>query len=318
MRHRRQRLRLDREPLRSDGAVGQLGATAAPRRNSVSTPIHPLATSLLELQRLAGNRAVAAEIGSWRNGRVVIGVSNVDLKAHPSQPPNGVREIRESRGGGGLLGRTVASIDPAPPLLRADTPAKVDSGWTCQAIPARAPEPYLEEWWPTAGRHEMYPHVYLDVSKEWEERLKAGEDEHVGDHTLGWQLTWGTVSEAIADLARVPGPVQPTEEAARTDLWKRFSAALPPDLRPQGNAPTDDAQTAQWGFAPSTSLFRRLFLGTKARDQRGWHTTTSELGRQEGQDGKDEIRHVAGDTRIGEVSSEDLIGEIRRAATGTR
>jgi hypothetical protein len=308
MRNRGQRLRLDREQQTSGLATGRLDATAAPQRDSVSTAIHPMAASLLDLQRLAGNRAVAAEIGSWRNGRVVIGVSNVDLKAHPSQPPNGVREIRESRGGGGLLGRTVASIDPAPPLLRADAPTKVDKGWTCQAVPARAPEPYLEEWWPTAGLHEMYPHVYLDVSKEWEDRLKAGEDEHVSDHTLGWQVTWGTVSQTIADLAAAPGPVQPTEEAARTDLWKRFGAALPADLRPKGNAPSDDAQTAQWGFESSTSLFRRLFMGTKARDQRGWHTTTSELDRQEG---NDEIRHVAGDTQIGTVSSEDLIGELR-------
>ena len=301
MRNRGQRLSTDRQALGSNLGSGRSSSTAG----------HPITTSLLDLQRLAGNQAVAAEIGSWRNGRVVIGVSNVDLKAHPSPPPNGVRAIRESRGGGGLLGRTVASIESAPPLMHADAPVKVDKGWTSQAIPARAPEPYLEEWWPTAGRHEMYPHVFLDVSQEWEDRLKAGEDEHASDHTLGWQVTWGTISRTIAELAKAPGPAQATEEAARADLWKRFRAALPADLRPNGDTPSDDAQTAQWGLEPSTSLFRRLFMGTKARDQRGWHTTTSELDHQ---DGNDEIRHVAGETRIGQVSSEDLIAELRAKA----
>ena len=303
MRTRGQRLRLDRE----QATTGSAPAAA----RSPGPAAHPLASSLLELQQLAGNRAVAAEIGSWRNGRVVLGASSVDLKAHPSPPPDGVRKIRESRNGGGLLGRTVASIDPTPPLLRPTAPVKVDGGWTTQAVPARAPEPYLETYWPTAGRHEMYPHVFLEVSAEWEDRLKAGEDEHVSDHTLGWKLTWGAISDAIAELARAPGPPQPNEEAARKDLWTRFKAALPPDLRPRGAEPADDAQTTVWGFSPSTTVFQRLFGATKARDHRGWHTTTSELDHQTGDD---EFRQVDGTTRIGEVSSEDLLAEIRARA----
>jgi hypothetical protein len=123
MRARGQRLRLDRAQ-----ATSLSDPMTAPPHGPVGSGVHPLATSLLELQRLAGNRAVAAEIGSRRNGRVVLGVSNVSLKEHPSAPPDGVRQIRESRNGGGLLGRTVASIDPSPPLLRAQTPVKVDHG----------------------------------------------------------------------------------------------------------------------------------------------------------------------------------------------
>lgn len=307
MQTRGHRLRLDREATRSIAGPG-----TTTRRGSGSTVLHPLASSLLELQHLAGNRAVAAEIGSWRNGRVVIGASNVDIKTHPSGPPEGVRKIAESRGAsGGLLGRTVSSIDPSPPLLRAEAPVKVDHGWTCQPKPTRAPEPYLESWWPTAGRHEEHPHVYLDISSEWEGRVKAGEEEHISDHTLAWQVTWAKVSETIGDLAKAPGPVQPTEDAARQDLWKRFAAALPADMRPEGAEPTDEAQNAAWGFDESTSLFKRLFAATAARDHRGWHTTTSELDHMSG---KDEIRIVGGQTRVGEVSSEDLIAEKRGAA----
>jgi hypothetical protein len=309
MRTRGQRLRLQQEQMSS------VPGSMTMDRRPVGSSTHPLASSLLELQHLAGNRAVSAQIGSWRNGRVVIGASNVDIKTHPSGPPDGVRKIRESRNGGGLLGRTVASIDPSPPMLRAEAPVKVDHGWTCQSIPVRTPEPYLETYWPTAGRHEMYPHVFLDVSAEWEDRLKAGEAEHVSDHTLGWQVTWGNVSEAIGNLAQAPGPVLPTEEAARKDLWTRFVAAVPADLRPKGAEATDEAQKAEWGFEPSTSLFKRLFGATKARDQRGWHTTTSELDHKTGDD---EFRTVGGATRIGEVSSEDLIGEIRGATAKGR
>jgi hypothetical protein len=66
MRTRGQRLRLNREQVTSVS-----DPMMASQHGSVGSGIHPLATSLLDLQRLAGNRAVAAEIGSWRNGRVV-------------------------------------------------------------------------------------------------------------------------------------------------------------------------------------------------------------------------------------------------------
>ncbi|MGH2465472.1 MAG: hypothetical protein ACRDGI_08425 [Candidatus Limnocylindrales bacterium] len=309
MRSRGQRLQLDRDQ------VGPVGQSAGRSSALVMPSLHANAMSLLDLQRLAGNQAVAAEIGAWRNGRMVIGVSGVDLKTHPSDPPGGVRAIRESRGGGGLLGRTVASIDQAAPLLRAAPATKTDKGWTAQAHPTRVPEPYLEQWWPTAGRHEMFPHVYLDVSAEWEGRIKAGEDEHARDHTVGWQVTWGAVGEAVNELAKAPGPILPTEEAATTDLWKRFKAALPADLRPRGDEPSDEAQQAIWGFDPKTTIFRRLFGATTARDTRNWHTTTSELDHQ---DGQDEIRQVAGDVHINETSSEDLIAEFRAKAAGGR
>jgi len=310
MRHRGQRLRLQREQASRTGVASRSFGVGTQAGGPLTSRVRSEAASVLDLQARAGNRAVAARVGSWRNGRVVIGASNV-LNVHPMGPADGVRKIRESRGGGGLLGRTVASIDPVPPLLRPEAPAKTDAGWTTRAIPAPAPEPYLEEYWPTAGRHEMYPNIYLDVSPEWEERIKAGEDEHVADHMLGWRSTWATVADAIGELSKAPGSPKATEDAARADLWKRFVCALPADLRPAGAQPTDEAQTARWGFEPSTTMFRRLFEATVARDRSGWHTTTSELDHAEG---PNEYRQVAGDTHIGETSSEDLIGQARAKA----
>ncbi len=96
-------------------------------------------------------------------------------------------------------------------------------------------------------------------------------------------------------------------------MWRRFVGSLPADLRPKGHEPTDEAQTAVWGFEPRTTTFRQLFDATTARDHRGWHTTSSDLDHMEG---PDEVRHVAGATaRIGEVSSDDLIAEFRGRAT---
>ncbi len=286
----------------------QRSRTGAIRAGAIGTE----ASSILDLQRKAGNQAVAAEIGAWRNGRKVVGVADAGVTLHPSAPPDGVRQIREGRGGGGLLGRTIASIDPSAPLLRAEAPVKTDGGWTARAAGVRVPEPYLEEFWPTAGRHEQYPHVFLDVSRDWEQQLHAGEDEHAADHTTAWQATWGVVGEAINRLAKAPGKPQPTEDAARADLWTRFVGCLPADLRPKGSEPTDEAQNAAWGFDPKTTLFRRLFDATRVRDTRGWHTTGSELDHM---DGSDEIRTVSANTsQIGTVSSADLIAELRGGA----
>lgn len=304
MRSRGQRLR-----RRAEAASVATGLAGDIRRGGADVGTE--ARSILDLQRRAGNRAVASQVGAWRDGRVVIGTAET-VVAHPSGPPDGVRQIRESRGGGGLLGRTVASIDPSPPLLRAEAPTKTAAGWTARAAPVRVPEPYVEEYWPTAGRHEMFPHVHLEVSRDWADQLHAGEDEHVSDHMAAWRATWGVVGDAINDLAKTPGAPQPSQDAARHDLWKRFCHALPPDLRPKASEPDDAAQTAVWGYDPATTLFRRLFEATRLRDQRGWHTTGSELDHLEG---RDEVRTVSAMTsQFGAVSTADLLAEVRGGA----
>jgi hypothetical protein len=263
---------------------------------------------LLELQRLAGNQAVVAAIGSWRNGRIVMGVEHSDLKLHPSAPPDGLGKMRALKNGQGILGLTIRSIEPSPPLLRPEAPVQTEAGWTCKTRKTRVPEPYFEVYWPTKGRHAVSPGITLDVGADWDAKLKQGEDEHVEDTTLGWQQTWGQVGAKVNELAQAPGPPKPTEAEARRDLWARFAHSLPKDLRPTGAEPSEEAQTAKWGFEPKTTLFRRLFDATVARDTRNWHLpgTTVEF------DGKNEIRSlVDGSSKIGEVKSEDLIKEIR-------
>ena len=49
-----------------------------------------------------------------------------------------------------------------------------------------------------------------------------------------------------------------TAAAAIRASWAAFRDALPPLLKPAGEEPSDDAQTARWGWEPATSAFRRL------------------------------------------------------------
>jgi hypothetical protein len=284
------------------------------------------AGTILDLQRLAGNRAVSASIASARSahadgraggsgGRAVV-VGRIKLDAKPKGPPGGLKAIREMKGGRGILCNTIASIDPSPPLMRPETPQKTEAGWTCRSRTTRVPQPYFDEYWPTAGRHTLAPHIYLDVTDEWEGKLKQGEDEHVADSTLGWEVTWGRVAKAVDALAKKPGKPQPTEEAARLDLWQRFARCLPADLRPAGASPTEEAQLARWGFEPKTTLFRVLFGATEARDLRNWHLPETDTDIV----GKDEFKTLkAGGSRIGQVTPEELIKEFRaKAAKGTK
>jgi len=295
------RLRLDR-----------VAAGSAPphRLARAISPAVGQAMSVLDLQRLAGNRAVAAELGSMREGRRVVAVGHA-VNVVPSAPPKGLQEIRATKGGRGILGNTVTSIEPSPPLLRPEPPTKTAEGWTSRARRARVPELDFEVLYPTAGRHELAPHNFLDVTEHWSEQIHEGEKEHVEDGLLAWQSTWKLIGKVIEALAKESGPAQPSSEAATLDLWRRFVSKLPSDLRPEGDAPTEESQTAKWGMDEKT-LFRTLLGATTRRDTRSWHAPSVDIDHIEG---KDEYKTLSkGNSRIREVTPEDLLSEVRAKA----
>ena len=228
--------------------------------------------SILELQRLAGNAAVAKSlVGSKRDGRIVMGVDTIKIEQHPSPPEKGLKTIRDLKDGAGILGYTVRSIADWAPTLRPESPARDEKGWTTRARPINfVPEPEFKEWWPTEGLHKIAERTYIDVEGDWEKKLKGGEDEHVSDATHAWEISWKKAAELINALSKKPGPPQPTAEAATKELWNRYRNALPEDMRPQGDQPTDAAQRAI--FSPDHgTLFRWLFETTVVRDTRGYH-----------------------------------------------
>ncbi len=271
--------------------------------------------SILELQRLAGNAAVAKSlIGSKRDGRVVMGVDAIKLQEKPSPPAGGLKAIRDLKKGAGILGYTIRSIDDWPPILKPESPVQNDKGWTTKArAVSRVPEPEFKEYWPTQGRHAIAKNTFIDIDPDWERKLHVGEDEHVSDTTLAWEVTWKAVAGIINALAKEPGRPQPTAEAATKDLFDRYRRALPePDLKPEGEQPDEDAQRKVLSPDDGT-LFWWMFQTTVVRDTRNYHepkTAPSEVG------GNITVSHLEnGDSKIPGPKSDELLKEVRKKFT---
>ena len=242
-------------------------------------PVDARAGSLAEIGRAAGNRAVGGLVSRVR----------ADF---PLDPPEGVRQIRAAARGGGTLGHTRLSFDPTPPLFRLPAPTATDGGFSVRPGRTRAPELAFEVRWPMPGRHTLYEgrtaegevaNTYLEVTSDWSARIANGENEHVQDQTIAWRDTWQRVAYVTNRLADGEPARGATAAAAISASWRQFRDALPPLLKPAGPEPSDDAQTARWGWEPPTSAFRRLVGESKrARDDSQWHTPSGELDHMEG------------------------------------
>jgi hypothetical protein len=266
--------------------------------------------AIVELQRLAGNAAVAQRmIGQRRDGRVIMGVDRIKVDANPSAPPDGLAGIRKLKRGAGILGYTVRSIAEWAPILRVEAPTQDAEGWTAKARPINyVPEPEFTEYWPTQGRQKLAERTYLDIAPEWETKLHGGEDEHVSDSTHAWEISWKKAAEIINALSKEPGPTQPTGDAAVKDVWDRYRRALPADdMRPAGKMPTDQAQKDIFSTDRGT-LFRWLFETTVVRDTRGYHEPkTKPTGV-----GDDTVSTLDdGTSKLPGPASADLISEVR-------
>jgi hypothetical protein len=293
---------------------GRATAEGEPRhlRSRHRAGLAPDQERILELQRLAGNAAVASAMAHRQSGRAV-GVSAIKIDKKPSAPPDGLRTIRSKKNGSGILGYTIRSIEEGPPILKPDQPAKTDKGWTLKPRAVSfVPEPFFEEYWPTQGRHALAPHQFIDVDGDWESKLRVGEDQHVTDTTLAWELTWQTVAGIINKLAKDDKPpAHPSEDAARADLWKRYMSALPEDLRPDSTAPSTEAQH-QVLTTDQGSIFRWMFDTTVVRDTRDYHTPATKPSEV----GKDDISHLeVGQSNIPGPTSPELIAQVRKKYT---
>jgi hypothetical protein len=240
----------------------------------------------------------------------------IQLDLKPAAPADGLRSIRARKGGAGILGLTLRGIEDAPPLFRPEPPVKGEAGWTARPRPiGSVPEPILEEYWPTKGRHKIAGHTFVDIDDEWAGRLKAGEDEHSSDARLAWELTWKKTADTINRIAKQPGPPASTPEAATKGLWKRYVAALPSDLRPEGDSPSDEAQRAVLAVRAGT-FFAWLWEATIVRDTRNYHEPRTKPADAAGRDTISVV--VAGDSRIPGPTSEELLADLRPKYTKGR
>jgi hypothetical protein len=255
---------------------------AGPERTTDGAPRHrprsrrglsPEQDSILELQRLAGNAAVSGALAGGRSAEGVTSIDRVELLREAVNPENGIQSIRERTENKSTIALPKRTIIDEPPIMRPEPAVKSPSGYTTRTQKIGAiPEPKIEEWWPKQGRYKTGKESYLDVSHDWEKKLEKGEDEHRDDARLAWELTWKTVKDTINSFAEKPGPPEPTPDAAKDALWRRYVAALPKDLRPEGSTPSDSRQRDVLAVEPG-SFFAWMWELTIARDGRMYHET---------------------------------------------
>jgi len=277
--------------------------------------------SMLELQRLAGNGAVARALAEWRSQGLVASVDAIELTRDGLAPEGGITGIREHTSNKAAIALTQRGIRDEPPIMRAEPATKTTSGYTTKARRVDSiPEPIIKEWWPTAGRHKIAHGSYLDVDGDWEKKLEKGEDEHASDARLSWELTWRKVQQTINSLAEKPGPAEATSEAATKALWRRYVSALPKDLQPEGDMPNDARQRDVLAVRPGT-FFAWMWEITVARDGRMYHETRTVPSSSPKAAPKDAIvQEIAGfpQFQVPGPKSEDLIEEIRKKYTPGR
>lgn len=273
--------------------------------------------AVLDLQRRVGNAAVTAVLTRLRGGgNRIVSAHRVKLDLKPAAPKGGLQSIRDKMGGRGVLGLTLRGIEDSPPLFRAEAPTQGKGGWTTKTRPVdKPPEPELEEYWPTKGRHRVADGTYIEVDDTWERKLKQGEDEHSRDAQLAVELTWKKVAAVINGLAKEPGPPQPSAEAATQALWTRYLKALPADLRPDSAKPSDAAQRDVLAVRGGT-FFGWMWESTVVRDTRGYHEPRTRGKSVPGKDVVNEI--VPADSKIPGPTSEDLLAELRKKYTPGR
>lgn len=249
-------------------------ANGGPRhRSRAHRGLAPDQEAVLDLQRLAGNEAVAEALRGGRSGDMVTTVDAVELKRDGMDPDLGIQKIREQTENKMTLALTQRSILDAPPLFRAETPEQTKGGYTTKARKVGSiPEPMIHEWWPKAGLHKLPDGSLLDITATWEKKLEEGEDEHRDDATLAWRLTWKKVQDTINQFAEKPAAPEATPEAATKSLWKRYVAALDPELQPGGDQPSDARQKDVLAVRPGT-FFAHTWETTVARDTRMNHET---------------------------------------------
>ena len=127
--------------------------------------------SILELQRLAGSCSQCCRPGLASVRSVADGG-----RLHPARPQAGRAggwppSIRACKGGAGILGLTLRGIERRAAAVQAGAAwSRARPGGPLTAPDRLGPEPILEEYWPTKGRHKIADHTFVDIDDEWEER----------------------------------------------------------------------------------------------------------------------------------------------------
>jgi hypothetical protein len=300
-----------------------MGATYAADGAQRHRPHHraglsPEQESVLELQRLAGNDAVTRALADGRSQGLVTSVDAIELNREGKDPEGGIASIRQQTSNKLAIALTQRGIRDDPPIMKPDPPRQTKKGWVSTAKRVDAvPEPMLKEYWPTKGLHKTGEGNYLYVEDDWAKKLEKGEDEHVNDAKLAWELTWKKVQTTINELSKEPETGEADGPAAEKALWNRYVRALPKDLQPEGDRPSDAKQRDVLAVRPGT-FFAWMWEITVARDGRMYHETKTVPPKAERPAPKDAIvQDIEGfpSFEVDKRKSADFIEEIRRKYT---
>ena len=246
----------DRIPATAPGVP--MGARTASR-----PPL--IAARMLALQRAAGNAATVALLAGTAaraepRAATMADIARAEQDAPtgtlvaragtpvPLAPPAGIRTIQDrlqTPGLGIAAGLTLiqhSGAFTAPAWLPDARPSRADAGtrWQPSVAPAQATDVRHDSFFPAAGDHDRFAgtdnvqqidgrtwrHV-LRITADQSDQVRRGEQEHLSDAALAFQLTYQRIATAITEVAALVLPPQPSRDEAIAALVAALATRLP-------------------------------------------------------------------------------------------
>ncbi len=226
-------------------------------------------------------------------------------------PPDGMALINKRRSETGALGFTggltqvqSSGAFRAPAWVVQAEPQRSGekTTWSAKVKPTTTEAPEHESWYAEKGLHER-PGMgtekdgktcprYWEVSGDMSRTIRQGEQEHLDDVAMAFNLTYERIAGAINELAKAPIGPAPSSDEARAMAKQRLEERLPKEL---------GANPSLWDAKLDT-----LLLATLVRDQKSWHTLTNDPPREEGCSVVDPV-DVTPSFAVGKHKSEELV-----------
>jgi hypothetical protein len=260
---------------------------------------HPALAGLLGLQRAAGNAATVAYLDRMSTTRsepratsvaeISAAEQNAPAGSIPARagspaalaPPTGVRTIQDRLQAPGLgiaAGLTLiqhSGAFTAPAWLPDARPQRTDAGtqWQPSVAPAQATDVSHDSFFPAAGDHDRFAgtsniqqidgrtwrHV-LRITADQSDQVRRGEQEHLNDAALAFQLTYQRIAAAITEVASLALPPRPSRDEAIAALVAALALRVP-------GLGTDPAA---W-----PGILDRLLSASSTRDTLGLHNVAT-------------------------------------------
>src|SRR3954454_19999005 len=206
-------------------------------RTSFSVAARATAGARLDL---GARIALAADIQASAGNRAMAHVAGFARADHRTPPPGGIKDIGEAAHSPGNRGFTQSRYTANPPLFRPGRNDPVGGGWEARPASVRLPELDFDVWWPAPRGHRLGNYGkggwYLDVTEEWSDKLRQGEEEHVTDTEQAYSMTWGKVASIVNEMAAAQsGSKGGTVEGANQAAWKGVVGRLPKGLKQAGD-----------------------------------------------------------------------------------